>query len=60
MPSGIYKHKPHTEATKEILRQSKLGDKNPAKRPEVREKIRQAALKQFENGMPETTKEKMS
>lgn len=38
MPSGIYKR---TDSHKEKHRQRMLGDKNPAKRLEVREKIRQ-------------------
>jgi len=36
--------KKHSEATKEKMRLSKLGDRNPAKRPEVREKIRKTLL----------------
>lgn len=35
---------------KEAIRQAKLGDKNPAKRPEVREKIREKAILRYKNG----------
>lgn len=41
---GLKGYFKHTEKSKEKIRQSKLGNKNPAKRPEVAEKIRQAML----------------
>jgi very-short-patch-repair endonuclease len=44
MPSGIYNHKPLSEKTKIKLSISKLGDKNPMKRPEIREKVRLAHI----------------
>ena len=50
MPSGIYKHKkgykrpPFSEKTKKKMSEAKMGDKNPAKRPEVIEKIRKTLL----------------
>lgn len=58
----------HSKKTKEKISEShkgmkcpwQEGNKNPAKSPEVKEKIRQASLKQFENGMPEETKRKIS
>ncbi len=39
MPTGIYLHKPMSQSTKDKIAEGKCGDRNPAKRPEVRAKI---------------------
>ena len=43
------KSHPQSEESKKKISLSKIGDKNPAKRPEVREKIRKSVLKYMDN-----------
>ena len=44
MPTGIYKHGSPTLETRKKISLSKLGDKNPMKRPEVAIKVSQARM----------------
>ena len=47
MPKGIYLHKKgwhHTEESKKKISEAQKGEKNPAKRIEVREKLREIHL----------------
>jgi len=40
----------HTDATKSILREANMGEKNAMKRPEVRTKVKDSIIKAYENG----------
>lgn len=52
MASGVYLHKPLLEDTKEKIRISKLGDKNPSKVIFKLKKIGAVKMPQATSGMP--------